>query len=56
MRLLKPDNPTRDPFSALVQRFELAWFASRPLSQDDLDAVAESLERLGCLAAHERAI
>jgi len=56
MRLLKPDNPTRDPFTALVQRFELAWFASRPLTRADLDAVGESLERLGCLATHERAI
>jgi hypothetical protein len=56
LQLLKPDDPKRDLFGTLVRRFELAWFARRTLTRDDLTAVGDSLERLGCLGAHERAI
>ena len=56
LRLLQPEDPKRDLFGALVRRFELAWFARAMLTRDDLIAVGDSLEKLGCLNAHERAI
>jgi hypothetical protein len=56
LQLLKPGDPARDLFGVLVRRFELAWFARRALTRDDLTAVGDSLERLGCLGPHERAI
>jgi len=54
--LLRADDVRAVSFRALAKQFELAWFARRALSSDDIASMTDSLERLGCLRVRERAI
>jgi hypothetical protein len=56
LKLMRPADPHRDVFTALARQFESAWYASRQVTTDDQQRLIDSLERLGCLRPHERAI
>jgi hypothetical protein len=49
LRLVSPRQPQWKPLAALTRHFELAWYAARPCSVDELQSVLTQLEELGCV-------
>lgn len=48
LRLVRSDQPQREPLAVLTKLFEMAWYAARPSTNDDFQAVMTQLEKLGC--------
>jgi len=48
LRLVKPNQPQREPLAALTRQFEMAWYAARPSSANDFESAMSQLQRLGC--------
>ena len=48
LRLVRSDQPQREPLAVLTRQFELAWYAAQPSSADDFQTVMTQLEKLGC--------
>ena len=48
LRLVRPDQPQREPLDVLTRKFESAWYAARPPSEDNFRTVLTQLEKLGC--------
>jgi Domain of unknown function (DUF4129) len=48
LRLVRFDQPQREPLAALTRQFELAWYAAQPASANDFESAVGQLEKLGC--------
>jgi Domain of unknown function (DUF4129) len=48
LRLVRSDQPQREPLAVLTRLFEIAWYAAQPSTQDDFQTVMAQLEKLGC--------
>lgn len=48
LRLVRSDQPAREPLATLTRQFELAWYAARPVSANDFESAMSQLEKLGC--------
>lgn len=49
LRLVRSDQPAREPLATLTRQFELAWYAARPVSAKDFESAMCQLEKLGCV-------
>jgi hypothetical protein len=54
--LLRSDDPRHSVVTELTQQFEQIWYGRRTATGEDAQRVADSMERLGCLHATDRAI
>lgn len=48
LSLVRRDQPQREPLAELTRKFEMAWYAARPSSENDFESVITQLEKLEC--------
>lgn len=48
LKAIPGSNLSKEPFAAMMQKFEASWYGSRPTTEADFAQFAAYLERLGC--------
>src|SRR5690242_3828837 len=48
LRMVRRDQPQREPMTALTRQFELIWYAGAASSATDFESAMAQLEKLGC--------
>ena len=48
LRMVRRDQPQREPLTALTRQFELVWYAGAASSATDFESAMAKLEKLGC--------